>query len=45
MLPIVHIINCSIINGTVPDELKVARIVPIHKKGDKLISLIIDQSQ
>ncbi|KAL4134957.1 hypothetical protein QTP88_006637 [Uroleucon formosanum] len=35
ILPIVHIINCSITNGNVPDELKVARIVPIHKKGDK----------
>ncbi|KAL4082915.1 hypothetical protein QTP88_029569 [Uroleucon formosanum] len=35
ILPIVHIINCSVTNGTVPDELKVARIVPIHKKGDK----------
>lgn len=35
ILPIVHIINCSITNSTVPDELKVARIVPIHKKGDK----------
>lgn len=35
ILPIVHIINCSIANGTVPEELKVARIVPIHKKGDK----------
>ncbi|KAL4143980.1 hypothetical protein QTP88_006225 [Uroleucon formosanum] len=35
ILPVVHIINCSITNGTVPDELKVARIVPIHKKGDK----------
>lgn len=35
ILPIVHIINCSITNGIVPDELKVARIVPIHKKGNK----------
>ncbi|KAF0765900.1 Reverse transcriptase domain-containing protein, partial [Aphis craccivora] len=34
ILPIVHII-INIINGTVPDEFKVARIVPIHKKGDK----------
>jgi len=35
ILSIVHIINCSIINGNVPDELKVARIIPIHKKKDK----------
>ena len=35
IFPMTHIINCSITNGIVPDELKVARIVPIHKKGDK----------
>jgi len=32
ILPIVHIINCNITNGTVPDELKVVRIVSIYKK-------------
>lgn len=31
-LPIVYIINYSIINGTIRDEFKVARIVLIHKK-------------
>lgn len=35
ILPIAHIINCSIINCTTPDELNVARIVQFHKKGDK----------
>jgi len=33
--PIVHIINCSIVSGIVPVELKMAKIVPIHKSGDK----------
>lgn len=33
--PIVHIINCSIVNGIVPDEFKMAKIVPIYKSGDK----------
>jgi hypothetical protein len=33
--PIVHIINCSKVNGILPDELKMAKIVPIHKSGDK----------
>jgi len=33
--PIVHIINYSIVNGIVPDELKMAKIVPIYKSGDK----------
>lgn len=32
--PIIHIINCSNVCGTVPDELKMAKIVPIHKSGD-----------
>lgn len=35
ILPIVHnIINCSKTNGTIHDELRVARIVPINKTGD-----------
>lgn len=35
ILLIVHIIIRSIPNGKVPNETKVAKIVPIHKKGDK----------
>ena len=27
--------NLSIINGVVPNELKVAKVVPIYKSGDR----------
>jgi len=30
--PLTHIINISLIQGTVPDELKSARVVPLYKK-------------
>ena len=33
--PLSHIINLSIIQGVVPDDLKTARVVPIYKKNDK----------
>lgn len=33
--PLAHIINLSIIQGVVPDDLKSARVVPIYKKSDK----------
>ena len=32
--PLCHVFNLSISSGIVPDELKVARVVPIHKSGD-----------
>ena len=32
-----HIINLSIIYGIVPDELKIARVLPIFKSGDKAL--------
>lgn len=32
ILPIVHIINCSLTSGSMPVEFKVARIVPVYKK-------------
>ena len=35
--PLTHIINLSIIHGIVPDELKIAREVPIFKSGDKAL--------
>ena len=35
--PLTHIINLSIIHGIVPDELKIARVVPIFKSGDKAL--------
>ena len=33
--PLAHIINLSLIQGVVPDDLKSARVVPIFKKNDK----------
>ena len=33
--PLTHIINLSIIQGVVPDDLKIARVVPLFKKNDK----------
>lgn len=32
--PLVHIINACLSEGTFPTELKLARVSPIHKKGD-----------
>ena len=34
-LPMAHIINLSIEAGIVPDQLKVARVVPLYKAGNK----------
>ena len=33
--PLTHIINLSLIQGQVPDDLKTARVVPLYKKNDK----------
>ena len=33
--PLAHIINLSVIQGVVPDDLKTARVVPLFKKNDK----------
>jgi hypothetical protein len=35
--PLVHIYNLSFLSGVVPDKLKVAKIVPVFKKGDPSI--------
>ena len=35
IVPITHVMNLSIINGVVPTELKVAKVVPIYKSGDR----------
>lgn len=32
--PLTHIINFSINEGVFPDRMKVAKIIPLHKKGD-----------
>ena len=33
--PLTHIINLSLVQGVVPDDLKSARVVPLFKKNDK----------
>ena len=33
--PLTHIINVSIVSGIVPDELKIARVIPLFKSGDR----------
>ena len=33
--PLTHVINLSLIQGGVPDDLKSARVVPLLKKNDK----------
>jgi len=33
--PISNIINCSLINGVYPDPLKIAKVCPIFKNGEK----------
>jgi len=34
--PLVHIFNLSLENGVFPDELKIAKIIPLHKSGDTM---------
>ena len=36
IVPLEHVLNLSIINGQVPDKMKIAKVVPIYKKGDPL---------
>ena len=33
--PLVHIFNLSLTNGTVPERMKLSKIIPVFKKGDK----------
>lgn len=33
--PLVHLINCSLITGNFPDSLKLSKVVPVFKKGEK----------
>ena len=35
--PLTHIINLSVIHGIVPDESKIAHVVPIFKSGDNAL--------
>ena len=35
--PLSHIINLSILNGIVPDEMKIARVIPLFKSGDQAV--------
>jgi len=32
--PLVHIFNLSLLNGCVPDKLKIAKVVPVFRKSD-----------
>ena len=34
-IPLTHIINLSLSTGTVPQNMKVARVIPIFKNGEK----------
>jgi retron-type reverse transcriptase len=34
MEPLLHIYNLSFLSGAVPNKLKVAKVIPIYKKGD-----------
>lgn len=33
--PLLHILNLCIFSGTFPKRWKIARVIPLHKKGDK----------
>jgi len=33
--PLINIYNASLESGIFPDQLKIAKVVPVHKKGDK----------
>ena len=35
--PLAHIVNNSFLSGIVPDDMKIAKIVPIHKSGNTKI--------
>jgi hypothetical protein len=32
--PLIHIFNCSLTSGRVPDKMKIAKVVPIFKSGN-----------
>ena len=35
--PLTHVINLSLVNGIVPQELKIAKVIPLFKNGDATI--------
>ena len=35
--PLTHILNLSIIKGVFPNELKIARVIPLFKSGDTML--------
>ena len=37
VIPLHHVINLSFTQGVVPNQLKIARVVPVFKSGDRLI--------
>ncbi len=41
--PLTHIFNLSFTKDVFPDQIKIAKVKPIYKKVDSMISLIIDQ--
>ena len=41
--PLMYITNLSLSSGTVPDQMKIARVVPLFKTGDLSLLPIIDQ--
>lgn len=34
--PLTHVLNLSVENGFFPDEMKLAKIIPLHKSGDTM---------
>ena len=34
LLPLTHLLNLSITQGVFPDELKIAKVIPVCKSGD-----------
>ena len=36
-MPLTHIMNMSILHGVFPSELKIAKVIPLFKAGDKMV--------
>ena len=36
--PLIHVFNSSMLNGIVPENMKIAKVVPVFKKGDLNLS-------